>query len=190
MLLYNLKLLSCITIIGLLIKILDDYYDDEESSIDIEIIKNRSKNIILYGLVMFSIACTINHSLTITFFLSAYIIGMFKDFNRKLTMGLKGYQESILLIVFSLIFFNYTEILSSFLIILIVDLVDDILDIKKDKKFNRKNYVLRFGLGEVLITVIIFVLLTLKLDIIKLIYSMLVFFTIQILENGGIKKWI
>ncbi|MTI67777.1 MAG: hypothetical protein FH753_14420 [Firmicutes bacterium] len=181
-LLSNLKILVCITIMGILIKVLDDYYDEDYI--------NSDKNITLYGLLAFSIACVFKSSLAITLFLSAYIIGMFKDFNRKLTLGLKGYQEGILLIIICLVFINPIEVFSSFFIILIIDIFDDILDFKYDKKYNKKNYVLQFGLGEVLIIVIIFILFTIKLDVTKLVYSLLVFFTIQLIENGGIRKWI
>ncbi|MTI70253.1 MAG: hypothetical protein FH751_08380 [Firmicutes bacterium] len=187
-LLSNLKILVCITIMAVLIKVLDDYYDGDYKNI--EIIKNLEESLVLYGLLAFSIACVIESSLAITFFISAYIIGMFKDFNRKLTLGLKGYQEGILLIILCLVFINPLEVFSSFLIILIIDITDDILDFRYDKKYNKKNYVLQFGLGEVLITAIILILFTIKLDYVKLIYSLLIFFTLQLIENGGIPKWI
>lgn len=184
------KLFFTFFLIGFVIKLVDDSIDVTDANrIFDKLLNNMQNGIIPYILVIFSISCLLDYKLTVSIFISSYIIGMFNDINRILSFKLKGYQEAIILFLIGIFFLGKSEMISSFLLVLIIQLLDDIIDLKNDKYYGRNNLCLKFGFLEVSVFLLILTLLLFKLSYIKLLFGMLIFLIFQLYEfirNRGI----
>ena len=63
-----------------------------------------------------------------------------------------------------MIIFGFLEMTSSLLIIIFVQLVDDFLDYYTDRQFSRRNFVIRFGIWETILTTLITFIAALLMD--------------------------
>ncbi|KNF08917.1 putative membrane protein [Gottschalkia purinilytica] len=179
---YNLKLLICIIMSAIVIKVIDNAIDYNDGYVDEgRLISERG--ILPYIVILISIACILNTSVTVSIIFSAYVIGMFEDLKRQLTFKLKGYQESIIILIIGILFLGIKEMGSSLSIILAIQFIDDFIDIKKDKLLGNKNYVLKFGKIEIFIFTLILILISIKLSLVKAVTSFVVFFVFQYLEK-------
>ncbi len=153
------QLLNDITVIfltGLVIKLMDDYLDQE-----IDRLNNRSslaiklqRGIVPYSLILISFAVLINYRLTISLFWSSYIVGMGID-NDNLPTGLKSYQEVLIMLVLGFVVLDYKLFLFALMIILFVQLVDDYIDFHLEEYLNQTNYLNYLGeVGTILLAVI------------------------------------
>lgn len=141
-------------IIGLTIKLMDDMIDAETDKIAE---KNNwwtslGANIIPYTFILFSLAVMLNKDLTVPLFLSAYVVGMGKEYNIKYLLGLPGWAESLLVITAALIFFNWLNVLTSLTVLLAVQFIDDLMDHAADQKTGEKNFAALLGFGETVIS--------------------------------------
>ena len=73
--------------------------------------------------------------------------------------------------------------ISSILIISSIQLIDDLIDMDKDRITQNKNYALKYGIVEVSIATIILFLIALFMSPNKTIISFLVFGVFQFIEN-------
>lgn len=178
---FNVKIVGAVILTAITIKLVDDYLDNDKSILS-TIIGNMGRGILPYSIMIFSISCLFNVETSVSLVASAYIIGMLSDFNRKLSFSFTGYQESILIFGTIVLFLGLHEVLSSLLIIFITQLIDDIIDIDKDRYYNNKNLVLQIGVVEVVLISLILILVTFKLNPIKLIICLIVFSLIELLE--------
>jgi hypothetical protein len=146
----------CISIFlcGLSIKFLDELIDE-----------NRVEYI-PYIMCFLCISSVIWNE-SISLFFSSYIVGMFHDENLKLISGLKSYQEQILVCVLSLLLVGIYGTISSLMIICMIQLLDDLTDLKDDMQSGKKNWVLKFGKVEVMISSLIFLSISVYLSIFK-----------------------
>jgi len=179
--LYNIKMLISIFLTALVIKSID-YYIDSDIDGFAKILDNIGKGILPYCLIVFAFACTINKETSISLLISAYCIGMFDDLNRELSFKSKGYQEGAIVSIAGIYFLGLNEMLSSMLIIGIIQLLDDIIDLDKDKYYSLKNYVLKFGIVEIILVILIMAIIAIELALTKLLLSILVFIALQYLE--------
>lgn len=181
------KALSIFTI-GLVIKIMDDYTDQ-----DIDILANEPNIFVILGLgglpyvlLLLSLAFILDPPSSLSLFMASYAIGMAGSLSVKMPSGLYGFQESILVILLSFFFLESTNIISSILIITSIQLWDDYLDYEKDK-FNKKNWAFVLGKVECFLLGIIFFLLSFYLDYMKAISAIIsakvIIYTINILLN-------
>ncbi len=177
---------------AIIIKLLDDYLDNDNSFLT-PIINKMGKGILPYSLIFFSFSCLLNAQITISLVVCAYVIGMLNDIHRKLSFKLKGYEEALVVLIFSILFLGFLEIITSLLIILLVQLIDDIIDIKKDRFYNNNNLAIKFGKVEIITTSMILILILIKLDFKKAFVCLLVFSLFQYIEsrlNVEEEKWI
>ncbi len=189
---FSFNILGSVILTGITIKLIDDYLDNDKTIFS-KIIENMGKGILPYSIIIFSISCLLNLETSVSLVSSAYIVGMISDFNRKLTFNLKGYEESILIFIILVIFLGFNEMVSSLIIIFITQLIDDIIDINKDKYYNNKNLAFKLGVVESILISVILVLITLKIDALKLVICLIVFLLIEFLEYSikwEDKKWI
>lgn len=190
--LYNIKYIISIIITALVIKILDDYIDLDQTGFS-SIVSNMKEGILPYTLIFFSLACLMNREITVSLFVSAYIIGMLKDFRRSLSFKLKGYHESFIIIIVFGCLIGFFEMLSSIIVILAIQFLDDIIDIRKDRYFNNKNIAIRIGIVEGLLGSLILVLISFRLDYFKTLVCIVVFSIFEILDYFMLseeKEWI
>jgi hypothetical protein len=163
------------------IKLVDDFLDND-AGIFTTLINKMKSGILPYAIVIMSFAFIIEPKTSVSLFLSAYIIGMFNDLNRILTFGLKGYQETIVVGVLGLLLIGMSEMISSLIIIFILQLLDDLVDYRKDKIMGKYNLAIKFGKIEVEIFIIILLLIAVKISLIKLVYCLIIFLLFQIYE--------
>ncbi|MEW9123223.1 MAG: hypothetical protein AB2421_10970 [Thermotaleaceae bacterium] len=169
--------LGAAAIIGIVIKLLDSYLDDE--------IPSRMKDpalkyaLLPYGLILFTIAVTLDISYAVTLFSASYILGMFFNFNRKLPSGLTGWQESLCILLINFLKFSFLPIFTSILAIFFIQCVDDLKDMNWDKKLGFHNLANQFGKIEIItVSIILFIVLTMY-DFRKLVLIILCYFLIE-----------
>lgn len=170
---YLLRKILCIFLTGLVIKIMDDYIDQ-----DIDVLKKESNLYIAleygglpYGLLLLSLAIILDFPTALSLFFSSFAVGMAGVQSAKMPSGLYGFQESLLVVFFGIFLFK-SEMLSSLFIIVTIQLWDDFLDYENDK-ISKKNFAFLLGKVECLLLAIIFFLLTVYFDYIKAISAII-----------------
>ncbi|QEK12171.1 hypothetical protein FQB35_07165 [Crassaminicella thermophila] len=171
------KKLTASLIIGLIIKLLDDYLDEDNNLL----IHTLDKAILPYSIIFFSIASAIHVQYAVTLMSSCYIVGMFHDLNMKLSTGFKGYQESIIIFIINCCMFSFRSITTSMLIMIVIQFIDDIHDMKLDRKYGYKNFANKFGKIEIILMGLIMIILLLMFDYIKLIIVLLCYILINVI---------
>ncbi len=155
-----------IGITGIVIKLMDDYLDQEldkiEGKYSLAVILDKA--ILPYTLLCIVLCMAVNPALAGTLFLASYIIGMGHNLKQELPLGLNAFQEFVVFGVFGIMLFGFIEMFSSFLIITFVQLVDDFFDYYTDAKFSRRNFVIRFGFWESLMACVFTFVAALVLD--------------------------
>ena len=119
--------------------------------------------------------------------LSSYIIGMFHDEGLKLISGLKSYSEQIIVFALSFLLFGIYVTISSLVIICMIQLLDDLIDVKDDIQSGKKNWVLILGKVEVIILIFVFLLFSVYFNIFKTIVCIISTLIISYLFNKNIK---
>ncbi|MDD4568835.1 MAG: hypothetical protein PHE70_01700 [Tepidanaerobacteraceae bacterium] len=153
---------------------MDDYSDQ---NIDI-LIGKPNLSIVMelgglpYALLLFLLSFLLDASTSIGLFLASFALGMAGSLNVKMPSGLYGYQESIITVLFGFLVLGRVNMTSSMLIIATIQLWDDLIDYKKDG-INKKNWAFIIGKVEALLLAIIFFLLTLYLDCVKAISTII-----------------
>ncbi|SDK49337.1 hypothetical protein [Natronincola ferrireducens] len=160
------KTFIAVFLLGIVIKLLDDEVDGDKvlKAVYSSIYKDISAYKLPYSLLFVSLTMLLQPHLVFSLFTSAYMIGMFDFPNKKLPLKLKSYQEIGIIIVLNLFLIPLEIFFLSFTIILLIQLIDDLLDYKYDFKYGYKNYVNKFGKGEIIITSCILLLLCLILS--------------------------
>ena len=163
--------LSASFLIGIVIKVLDDYMDDELPPM---LLSPEFKNAILpYTLILFSFAAALDTAYAVTLFSAAYITGMFFHMKQKLPTGFTALQESFLVLLVNLLIFSIPTVFTSLLAICFLQCIDDLMDRRWDKRMGHHNLANIFGTGEITILSAILATVMFMLDFTKLI---LVFF--------------
>jgi len=173
---------------GISIKLMDDYLDqnlDELIGKQTLAIKLRRATI-PYALLSFSLSVILNIQWAISLFWGSYIIGMGNDLSNSLPSGLKAYQESIILFSIGCFLLPIYELISSILIIFNLQLIDDLIDAKKDEQIFHRNFTHILGERQAILLILIILVLNLYLHFEK---TILVFLTtplvIFLLEDEG-----
>ncbi|KXS41772.1 MAG: hypothetical protein AWU54_1530 [Candidatus Frackibacter sp. T328-2] len=167
---------------------MDDYLDqnlDELIGKQTLAIKLRRATI-PYALLSFSLSVILNIQWAISLFWGSYIIGMGNDLSNSLPSGLKAYQESIILFSIGCFLLPIYELISSILIIFNLQLIDDLIDAKKDEQIFHRNFTHILGERQAILLILIILVLNLYLHFEK---TILVFLTtplvIFLLEDEG-----
>lgn len=162
---------------GIVIKLTDDYLDQliDKGNSDLSLSAKLKEAVLPYCLLVYSIALLLNYQITLAFFLAAYIVGMFGDLNRPLTFGLKGYQECLLVLIISIAFLGFRISLLAIIVMLIIQVIDDFIDLKEDKKRGSNNLVAKFGKIETGLALVILLCFALYLSVYYSIISLFVY---------------
>lgn len=142
-----------VLLIGITIKFLDDIIDAQSDKIVGK--KNwwndKGTGILPYTFIIFSLAVILNKNLTVPLFLSAYVVGMGKEYNSKYLLGIDGWAESLIIISMVIFFFGWQNGLTSLAILFAIQFIDDLMDHSRDREGGEKNFVTLWGSGEVMI---------------------------------------
>lgn len=163
-----LKQVFCIFLTGIVIKLMDDYVDQDIDKLSGQnnIFNLDEIRIMPYILLIFSLACYIDLKTATSLFFASYSLGMMESLDAKMLTSIYSYQESVLIIILGILMFGLHEMLSSLCIVAFIDLTDDYIDCKMDKNY-KKNWVFILGKVEVLILSIIFLLFALYTNLCK-----------------------
>ena len=172
-----------ICLIGIIIKLMDDYLDQDLDSIEgkYTLPMILGKATLPYTLLGIVVCMAIKPALSGTLFLASYLVGMGHNLEEPLPFGWSPLQESIIFGIFGILFFGIFEMLSSLTIIIFIQLLDDFLDYYTDAQFSRRNFFIRFGFWESLIFGLIIFGMALILDIRK---AILVTISLPIVLNA------
>lgn len=139
-----------ILIIGTVIKLMDDYLDQDLDKIEgkYTLAMVLDKAVLPYTLLCTVMCMAIKPALSGSLFLASYLVGMGHDLRRQLPFGWNAWQEVIIFGFFGVVVFGFVETVSSMLIMIAIQLADDFLDYYSDTFYSRRNFVVRFGLWE------------------------------------------
>jgi hypothetical protein len=170
---YLIKKVLSIFLTGLVIKIMDDYLDQDIDFIEKE--QNLFTAIeyggLPYALIVLSLAFIFDPVTSLSLFFGSFAVGMAGDLTVKMPSGLYGYQEIIIVVSLGLLILKI-NMASSILIMISIQLWDDYKDCDKDV-INKKNWAFLLGKVECLLLSTIFFLLCFYLDYVKAISSVI-----------------
>lgn len=132
------------------VKLADDYLDKDYDAI---VGKSNWANIfnegtMLYAMFLLALAAGIHAPLSLSLFLSSYIVGMFSSMRDKFPSRLTGFQESCLALIVGIILFGWNHMLFAMSFVLAVQLFDDYIDARSDQAAGQRNLANRFGKME------------------------------------------
>lgn len=145
--------LLAVALAGITIKLLDDFLD---YSIDVasgspSLIDVLGFGSVVYTLVFAVLACSINLNLAAPLMLSAYAVGMLKDPQEMLPLGLSAWMESVLVAIVAWQIFGWRATMVSVLLMTVVEFVDDIFDYSRDSRGCATNLVHVIGKGQLIL---------------------------------------
>lgn len=146
-------------LIGNIIKWLDDEVDGNTSRY-----KFLKEGKYPYSLLILSLALLLDTHYSFSLFTAAYMIGMFHIPLQRLPFGLKSYQEIIILVLISILLVPIDIFLHSMVLIFCIQLLDDIYDYHYDFKMGYHNYAIKYGRGEVIISILLLISAALMLS--------------------------
>src|SRR5690554_1297255 len=141
------KRFAGVFLIGIVIKIMDDYLDRDidrfKEQWNITLIINRG--ILPYSLVLLIFSLYLNFPEGVSIFAASYLVGMINDLNEKLPTKLYAWQEGIFLIILTTYMSSLKDSISALLIVSSIQIIDDFIDMKKDKYIDNSNIVNKIG---------------------------------------------
>ncbi|ACL69911.1 hypothetical protein [Halothermothrix orenii] len=172
-----------IFLVGLVIKIMDDYLDIDIDNLkeEINIVRVLDRGVLPYSLIIIVIALALNFKEAATYFLASYTVGMAKINNYVLPSKLKSWQESIFVFILSVIFFSWLQTLSAIILITGLQIVDDFIDYRYDKYKEKNNILDVMGFPTATAFFMILLIISLKFFPVKLIYFVIASTTLYLL---------
>jgi hypothetical protein len=160
------KYVSAIYLVGMVIKIADDYLDDAKNggNKQLSLASKLGKGVNLYGLLAFAVAVKLNQGSACTLLFASYSVGMLKDPDLILPTHVSAALESLAVVVVGILLWGWLEMLSSLTIMSTVQFVDDLLDLKVDREGGFANLVDRWGKVEILLLTLLTCYLSLLFD--------------------------
>lgn len=176
MILYLARMFMGIALVGSAIKLMDDSLDQELDRLQgkTTLAMGLKEATLPYSLLFLSLSILFIEMKALSLFLSSYILGMHNHLQERQPLGLKGYQESLLLFLLALFFIGFLEILTSLTIILSIQILDDLLDYYYEPFPGRGNLIKKFGKGTSLLLLFLLLASSILLAPVK---SLLVLFT-------------
>lgn len=143
-------IVSAVLFCGITIKLIDDFLD---KNLDIQggcpnFSKKFGDGIIIYALLSFAIATSINAVVSIPLFLASYSIGMSSDLKHPFPSGLSGMQEAVVVFFLGVLFWGWQNMVFSLLFMFALQLFDDYLDMYTDQCVGYRNLAHRLGKVE------------------------------------------
>ncbi|AEE91472.1 conserved membrane protein of unknown function [Tepidanaerobacter acetatoxydans Re1] len=171
--LFILRKILSIFLTGCVIKLMDDYLDQ-----DIDVLEDEPNLFTIlelgglpYALLLLSLAFFLDLVTALSLFLASFALGMGGNLTAKMPSGLYGYQESFIVLLLGFMSLKI-NMLSSMLIIAVIQLWDDVKDYKRNK-INKKNLAFLLGKVECSLLAVICFLLSFYLDSIKAVSSII-----------------
>ncbi|NLJ84023.1 MAG: hypothetical protein GX336_03830 [Halanaerobiaceae bacterium] len=176
-----------IFLMGLVIKIMDDFIDKEidEFKGQWNITSIFKRAILPYSLVLTIISLFLNFSEAVSGFAASYLLGMSSGLNERLPSGLKAWQEGLIFLLLSIYMSSVGDSLAALLIISTIQLIDDFLDLKKDTYIDSRNLIIKLGKFNSLLLTIAFFLLSIKYFPLKCFYYYSAVFLLYLLLYLG-----
>lgn len=148
------------------VKLVDDFLDRDMDT------RAGSRNLavrfgngtVIYAMLALAVAASLNAMISIPLFLASYSIGMCNDLKQSFPSGLRGWQESLLVVLLGIILWGWEMMLFSLLFVSSIQLFDDYLDMSIDKRVGYRNIANRFGKVECLLLSIITILTAWSLE--------------------------
>jgi len=130
--------LGAIALTAIVSKWLDAYLDDE-------LTQTQKQNGLAYCLMALLIAGILDFPVTVALFFACYIVGMFTNMQMILPSGMPGWLESVIVAVLSVVFCGVKTTVWSLFVIIAIQLLDDVLDVREDQQHRHAN--IAFFLG-------------------------------------------
>lgn len=164
-----------IVLAGLTIKLMDDWLDIEyDQCIGRHTLAIRLGRACLpYALVSLALAMALAPEVALTLFFAAYAIGMGHDLRERMPTQLPGWLESILAVLLSVFVGGFWLTVWAVCAMGMIQLLDDLMDVQKDRRSGQNNLVLRYGLVEVTILMFICLLAAVLLSPLRTVEVML-----------------
>jgi 1,4-dihydroxy-2-naphthoate octaprenyltransferase len=142
---------------GLVVKCMDDTLDMEyDFFLGKKTLANRLGRAALpYALLLLGLAVYLRPGISLGLFLASYVIGMGHDLYVKMPTQLNGWMESGIVCLIMLTLLGVRMTFWSICIISVIQLLDDITDMRKDATTGQRNYAVRFGVVEVTFVLLI-----------------------------------
>lgn len=167
-----LKRLLGLLLVGLAIKLMDDFLDQEKdkASGQYNLYHILGKSILPYSLVIFSFGLYLNLVEGISFFAASYLLGMAHDYHLRLPSGLIAWQEGLIVFMFSTYLTDLKNSLSALLLILLLQFIDDLIDFKKDSQYFQANLFKKLGFFNSVLIMLALTIVAIIFYPVKLIY--------------------
>ncbi len=167
-----LKRLLGLLLVGLAIKLMDDFLDQEKdkASGQYNLYHILGISILPYSLVIFSFGLYLNLVEGISFFAASYLLGMAHDYHLRLPSGLIAWQEGLIVFMFSTYLTDLKNSLSALLLILLLQFIDDLIDFKKDSQYFQANLFKKLGFFNSVLIMLALTIIAIIFYPVKLIY--------------------
>jgi 1,4-dihydroxy-2-naphthoate octaprenyltransferase len=164
------KRLIGLILIGFVIKLMDDFLDQDLDSLKGEwnFAGKLGRGILPYSLVFIIIALYLNFTESVSFFAASYALGMFYDGNDRLPSHLQSWQEGLIICLISIYLTSLWETFAALILVLLIQFIDDFLDYQKDWIKGSRSLVRRLGRFNASLLTILLVLLAVKICPLKM----------------------
>ncbi len=154
-------------LLGFVIKLLDDEVDQDENLRKLprsQMLREVQFFKLPYCLLFLSIAMMLDTPYSFALFSSAYITGMFHVSTQRLPFKLKSYQEIVIVFLINILLVPIGVFFNCLFLIVIIQFLDDLMDMNYDFTYGYFNYANRFGKGEVILVILIFLVASIMLS--------------------------
>lgn len=146
------------------IKLADDFLDQDIDQSQYNFASILGKGSMLYAMLSLAFAASLNAPISVSFFLSSYIIGMFRDLRQDFPSHLTGFQESLIVFLAGVFLLGCKMMFFTFFFVLSIQLLDDYIDDAKDKLSGYRNWAHRLGRTKCLLVFFLTLLSSWNLD--------------------------
>lgn len=146
----QLAIVFSVFLCAIAVKLVDDFLDQDLDTLAgaYNFASFLGKGTVIYAMLALTLATSINAIVSVPLFLASYSIGMFSDLKQLFPSGLKGWQESFLVIFCGSLLWGWEQMFFSLLFVSSVQLFDDYVDLEKDQIVGCRNIASRIGKVE------------------------------------------
>lgn len=148
------------------VKLTDDWLDQEHDRLAGR--KNWANQLgigtMLYAMLLLILAASLQTTVSLALFLASYIIGMFHDLTSRFPLGLLGWQESLAILLISIVLFGWQNTIFSLLFVTGMQLLDDCYDVIGDRLAGQRNFAAKLGQLECFLLATLFLLMAWSMD--------------------------
>ncbi len=162
--------LGAVLCMALAVKLMDDLLDGDLGRVDREGAEAvlGAGGAAAYALFLGMVAAALNTEWAVTLFLAAYAVGMLDDPLRRLPSRLPAGVESFLAVMIGILAYGWRSALASLACMVVIQALDDLVDYRRDLQAGRRNWVTATGKFEVALMTVIWLIIGLSLDEMRL----------------------